>query len=171
MPYVLGDRTLPPDSAWEHEGIQYPANWLRQSTADDRGALGIVWVEDGPSWDRRFYNGYDVDGNLIPKDFATLKATWIKKTKQSCNGRLQASDWMVIRAADGGDPVPAEWTTWRQLMRTECQTKIAAIEDTGNVGSMDPYADLGRVQALRNYVLGTDYGAWTPDPNNEPDGE
>ena len=45
MPYQLGDRTLQLDVPWEHNGVQYPANWLRLSTAQDRAELGITWVE------------------------------------------------------------------------------------------------------------------------------
>ena len=47
MPYKLGSRRLQLDVAWEHNGVQYPANWLRLSTAQDRAELGIIW-EDGP---------------------------------------------------------------------------------------------------------------------------
>ena len=28
MPYKLGDRTLALDVPWEHNDIQYPANWF-----------------------------------------------------------------------------------------------------------------------------------------------
>ena len=40
MPYKLGSRRLALDVAWEHNGVQYPANWLRLSTAQDRAELG-----------------------------------------------------------------------------------------------------------------------------------
>ena len=49
MPYKLGDRTLALDVPWEHNDVQYPANWLRLSTAQDRAELGIVWEAESPS--------------------------------------------------------------------------------------------------------------------------
>ena len=73
MPYKLGDRTLPLDRPWTYQEIQYPSNWLRLSTAQDRAELGIVWVDEPQrNWDQRFYWGYDQDGNLIPKDHTDL---------------------------------------------------------------------------------------------------
>ena len=36
---AAGDLVL--DVAWEHNGVQYPANWLRLSTAQDRAGWGL----------------------------------------------------------------------------------------------------------------------------------
>jgi len=48
MPYKLGSRRLALDVAWEHNDVQYPANWLRLSTAQDRAELGILWEDASP---------------------------------------------------------------------------------------------------------------------------
>ena len=58
------------------------------------------------------------------------------------------------------------WKTWRQTIRTECGTKVTAIEDCAKIGDVSPHADLARVQALAEYVTGADYPAWTADPDN-----
>ena len=92
MPYKLGDRTLPLDRPWVHEEIKYPANWLRLSTAEDRDALGIVWVQPDPVWDQRFYWGYDSDGELIPMDLDQLKASWNERQTETANQKLSTSD-------------------------------------------------------------------------------
>jgi len=60
----------------------------------------------------------------------------------------------------------AGWKTWRQTIRTECGTKVTAIEDCAKIGDVSPHADLARVQALAEYVTGSDYPAWTADPDN-----
>ena len=77
---------------WEHNGVQYPANWLRLSTEQDRAELGIVWVNADPTWNQKWYWGYDADGNLIPKTYTDLKALWIaqdqRKPPTSCCSRL-----------------------------------------------------------------------------------
>jgi len=64
MPYKLGSRRLPLDVAWEHNDVQYPANWLRLSSAQDRSELGIIWEDGERSWNQKWYWGYDADGNL-----------------------------------------------------------------------------------------------------------
>ena len=166
MPYKLGDRTLALDVPWEHNDVQYPANWLRLSTAQDRAELGVVWEAPSAPWNKKFYWGFDADGNLIPKTYADLKALWIAKTKEAANKLLQPSDWMVVRAAEGGTAVPSEWTTWRSTIRTECGTMVAAIEATADVGNTAPHADFGRVEALEQYIAGATYNVWTADPHN-----
>ena len=166
MPYKLGDRTLALDVPWEHNDIQYPANWLRLSSDQDRAELGIVWEAEGSTWNQKFYWGYDADGNLLPKAYANLKTLWIANTKQAANSLLQPSDWMVVRAAEGGTAVPSAWTTWRATIRTECSTMVAAIEATAEVGDTSPHADFGRVEALQQYIEGSSYNVWTADPDN-----
>ena len=166
MPYKLGDRTLALDVPWEHNDIQYPANWLRLSTAQDRAELGIVWEDPGASWNQKFYWGYDADGNLIPKTYADLKTLWIAKTKEAANKLLQPSDWRVIKAKERGSTMNADWKAWRQTIRTECGTMVTAIEATADVGDTAPHADFGRVEALQQYIEGDTYGVWTADPDN-----
>jgi hypothetical protein len=166
MPYKLGDRTLALDVPWEHNDVQYPANWLRLSTAQDRAELGIVWEAEGSSWNQKFYWGYDADGNLIPKTYTDLKTLWIAKTKEAANNLLQPSDWRVIKAKERGTTMNADWKTWRQTIRTECGTMVTAIEATADVGDTAPHADFGRVEALQQYIEGDTYNVWTADPDN-----
>ena len=166
MPYKLGDRTLALDVPWEHNDIQYPANWLRLSTAQDRAELGIVWENAGASWNQKFYWGYDADGNLLPKTHTDLKTLWIAKTKDTANKLLQSSDWRVIKAKERGTTMNADWKTWRQTIRTECGTMVTAIEATADVGDTAPHADFGRVEALQQYIEGSSYNVWTADPDN-----
>ena len=166
MPYKLGDRTLALDVPWEHNDIQYPANWLRLSSDQDRAELGIVWENPPAAWNQKFYWGYDTDGNLIPKTYTDLKTLWIANTKDTANKLLQSSDWRVIKAKERGSTMNADWKTWRQTIRTECGTMVTAIEATADVGDMAPHADFGRVQALQEYIEGGTYNVWTADPDN-----
>lgn len=39
------------------DGTQYPANWLRLASAEERAAIGITEVADAASYDDRFYWG------------------------------------------------------------------------------------------------------------------
>ena len=166
MPYKLGSRTLALDVAWDHNGVQYPANWLRLSTAQDRAELGIIWVDDFTHLQPKVVLGHDSDNNLIPKTYTDLKALWIAKTKETANKLLQPSDWRVIKAKERGSTMNADWKTWRQTIRTECGTMVTAIEATADVGDTSPHADFGRVQALQQYIEGGSYNVWTADPDN-----
>ena len=57
MAFKLDGKPLAYDVAFSHKDINYPANWLRLSTADDKAAIGITEVADDPTYDSRFYYG------------------------------------------------------------------------------------------------------------------
>ena len=174
MPYQLGDRTLALDVPWEHNDIQYPANWLRLSTAQDRAELGITWVDDSPTWNQKWYWGYDSDGNLLPMDYVTLKKQWIADTKRAAYALLQPSDYLWSKMQEENSSFSAAktayndspWSTWRSTIRTECAAMVTVIEATADVGDTSPHADFGRVEALQQYIEGETYGSWTADPDN-----
>ena len=166
MPYKLGSRRLALDVAWEYNDVQYPANWLRLSTAQDRAALGIIWEDASPTYNQKWYWGKDADNNLIPKSYTDLKTLWIAKTKETANKLLQPSDWRVVKAKERGSTMNSDWKTWRQTIRTECGTMVTAIEATADVGDTSPHADFGRVEALQQYIEGGSYNVWTADPDN-----
>ena len=166
MGYYIGTRGLPMDIPWEHNDVQYPANWLRLSSSQDRAELGITWGDVAEYYDQKFYWGFDADGNLIPKTYVDLQANWVAQTKHTANTLLIPSDWRVIKAKETSKTMNAGWKTWRQTIRTECGTKVTAIEDCAKIGDVSPHADLARVQALAEYVTGADYPAWTADPDN-----
>ena len=95
----LNGKTLQYDRAFTHEGISYPANWLRLTTLEEKQAIGIVEIIDQPEdyWDQRFYWGVD-----NPKDLDQLKSLW-KQTQSETAGLLLApSDWRVIKARETG---------------------------------------------------------------------
>jgi len=174
MPYKLGDRTLQLDVAWDYNDVQYPANWLRLSTDQDRSELGIEWVNNDPTWNQKWYWGYDTDGNLIPKTYTDLKTLWVGMTNDTAYKLLQPSDYLWSKLQQQNSSFAAAktaydaspWSTWRATIRTEAAAMVTAIENTASVGDMSPYADLGRVQALQEYIEGGTYNVWTPNPDN-----
>ena len=153
MPYALPDgRTLPMDSPWEYQDINYPANFLRLSTQLDRDRLGIVWIDPPPEYDQRFYWGYDADGHLIPKDHTQLVDQWVAQTRQTANTLLAPTDWIIIREADNGKPADPLLKTWREDIRLATGVKVTAIRDTADT------------PALAAYITGADYPVWPRDP-------
>jgi len=153
MPFRLPDgRLISPDVAFKLMGIQYPANFLRLSTEEEKEALGIVWVDPGPNWDQRFYWGYDDKGKLIPKDHAQLVDQWVAQTRTTANTLLTPTDWIIIREADNGKPADPLLKTWREDIRLATGVKVTAIRDTADT------------PALAAYITGTDYPVWPRDP-------
>lgn len=47
MPYVLPDgRRISVDVPFVLDEVQYPPNWLRHASADDKAAIGVTWEAD-----------------------------------------------------------------------------------------------------------------------------
>jgi hypothetical protein len=58
--YKVNNKPLALDRAFTLGDIQYPANWLRRSTAIARLALGITWETEPARADDRFYWNGDI---------------------------------------------------------------------------------------------------------------
>lgn len=57
--FQLDNKPLALDTAFTHNEISYPANWLRLASPEERAAIGITEVADPASYDDRFYWGVD----------------------------------------------------------------------------------------------------------------
>lgn len=68
MPFKLGTRTIQLDTPFTHNDIQYPANWIRLSTEEDRDAIGLVWEADAVRVDDRFYWDGDINNPKALED-------------------------------------------------------------------------------------------------------
>jgi hypothetical protein len=62
--YKQNGKPLPLDRAFTLGDIQYPANWLRLASAEDKAALGITEEADAVRADDRFYWNGDI---TVPK--------------------------------------------------------------------------------------------------------
>ena len=51
-------------------------------------------------------------------------------------GLLQDTDWMVVRAAEGGTAVPSAITTWRAAVRTKANAMQVQIGNAANVDAL-----------------------------------
>ena len=149
--FILDGKPLSPDVAFTHEGIQYPANWLRLATPEEREAIGITEVPDPPTWDQRFAWGYSEDGQLIWKDHTQLVEQWVSQTRITAGTLLVPTDWVIIREADNGKPADPALKQWRQDIRLATGQKNAAIAATTDTAE------------LAAYITGTEYPVWPSD--------
>jgi hypothetical protein len=143
--FLLDGKPLAPDVAFTHDGIQYPANWLRLSTLEQKEAIGITEVPDPPYYDQRFYWGPD-----LPKDHGQLVEQWVQQTRTTAGTLLAPTDWMVIRQADNGTEMSASVKELREEIRLAAGAKNAEITATADTDE------------LADYITGTDYPTWPP---------
>jgi len=136
MSFILDGRFLPLDTPFEHDGTSFPANWLRLATPEERAAIGITEVNEQPRPDDRFYwvsSNNDGTWTSIPKDLDGLKKTWAAQFKQTAWSMLSGSDWMIVRKSEDGTAVPADWTSYREAVRTTCALAITDLEATTDI--------------------------------------
>jgi hypothetical protein len=145
--FLLDGKPLSPDVAFTTGGIQYPANFLRLASPEERAAIGITEEPDPIPVDQRFW--WDTG---IPKDHVQLVEQWVSQTRTTAGTLLQPSDWLVIRETDNGTAVPEAWRTWRESIRSATGDKVAAIEATLDT------------EELAAYITGADYPTWPRDP-------
>ena len=159
---VLDGKTLVYDRPFSHDGINYPANWLRLTTLAEKEAIGITEVPDTPrsAYDQRFYWGPG-----LPKDLDDLKSLWIKKTKETANTILKPSDWYAIRKADTNEAIPTAWSDWRQSIRVAAAAKITMIELQTDVDSLATYITTSTTSASSPTGIASDYPVWPADPD------
>jgi len=129
----LDGKTLQYDRAFTHDGISYPANWLRLTTLEEKQAIGIVEVADNTKvWDQRFYWGVD-----NPKDLDQLKTNWKQQQSDIASTLLSPSDWRVVKAAEvTAYSVESEWLTYRAAVRTACNTRQTEIDACSDVAAL-----------------------------------
>ena len=142
MAFTLNGKPLAVDIPFTHGDINYPANWLRLSSAEEKTAIGITEVSDPATYDGRFYN---TDGSAKSLDDTTetidgveytylgVKSVLKAQEKDIANSFLAKYDWYVVRKAEKSTAIPTAITTYRDAVRTACDTRekeIDACSDT-----------------------------------------
>jgi len=150
--FILDSKPLALDRAFTHNGVQYPANWLRLASPAEREAIGITEAPDPEPYDQRFYWNPD-----LPKDHTQLVEQWVGQTKTTAGTLLAPTDWMITRSAEpGGKPASDEVLAQRAAIRAKSDEKEAAIANTTSTNE------------LAAYVTSSAYAAWSdPEPSPE----
>ena len=151
MAFKLDGKPLAVDVPFTYGDIHYPANWLRLSSADEKTALGITEVADDPVYDSRFYwnngtaktltdtNEVDENGDPLLDDYGNqiitlgVKSVLKAQEKVTAGTLLAPYDWYVVRKAEKSTAIPTAITTYRDGIRTACDTRekeIDACSDT-----------------------------------------
>ena len=157
MAFKLNGNPLAVDVAFSHNNDkQYPANWLRLSTAEEKKALGITEVADDPvTYDSRFYYGMmelqklltdtnEVDENGDPlldengDQIVTLGVKSVLKAqeKATAGSLLARYDWYVVRKAEKSTAIPSVISTYRDAVRTACDTREKEIDACADTAAL-----------------------------------
>ena len=141
----LNDKPLSYDRAFSHSGIQYPANWLRLASLEEKQAIGITEVADEPGYDQRFYWNQSTPKQLDDKTETVdgeevkttgLKTQWSATQGEIANQLLHPSDWIVIKAKETGTNIPSAWKTYRAAVRTACNARQTEIGNAADVPAL-----------------------------------
>ena len=154
MAFKLDGKPLAVDVAFSHKDIQYPANWLRLSTADEKKDLGITEVADDPVYDSRFYWGdgtakalddvdaKDKDGNLIKDEKGNqvvtqgVKSVLKAQEKEIAKSLLNKYDWQVVRKAEKATALDSAVVTYRDGIRTAYTTRKTEITNCADTAAL-----------------------------------
>ena len=160
MPWKHNGRIIKEGKAWvADDNTKKPGTWASW-TAEHKKASGLVW-EDPPAseapFDNRFYWGRKTDGALIERSLTDvnevdgdgkaildpitgkqivrlgLKSIWINQTKRTAQEKLNKHDWMVIRNAEKSTAISSDITTYRDNVRTACNTIETKINNCSNL--------------------------------------
>lgn len=151
------------NTAFVLNGIQYPANWLNLSTAEDKANIGIVEVKtiNTPADDRFYWVSTelvedtltyinnpkelnDLDGNI------GLKSQWIIQVKNAAYTILLPTDYIEVRNIKDPTYKP-EWIQWRE--------QVLAY-------SKEVVTNINTVNTVEELITIVNSISWPLDPNN-----
>jgi hypothetical protein len=121
--FLLNGNPLAVDTAFINDGIQYPANWLRLSTAEEKSAIGITEVADAVRADDRFY----WDGNLTnPKNLNDVEEVdqngnplYVKEYDQATESMVDTTERLVTKGLKSNFIAQVKQTAGSILAQTD----------------------------------------------------
>lgn len=134
MPFKLGTKTIQLDTPFTHNEIQYPANWIRLASEEDKSAIGMTWEADAVRYDDRYYwNGdinnpkaledkeeSDADGNpMYVKVLGTVdgKPAMVYSTERLVTKGLKSNFIAQIKHTAGSILTQTDWMVIRKAER------------------------------------------------------
>lgn len=130
--FLLNGQPLAVDTPFTANDIQYPANWLRLSSAEEKSAIGITEVADPVRADDRFYwNGdinlpkaledkeeSDEDGNpLYVKVYDPVTESMVDTTERLVTKGLKSNFIAQVKQTAGSILAQTDWMVIRKAER------------------------------------------------------
>lgn len=129
---------------------QYPSNIFSLWSAEELKSIGIYEVvEDNKNLkDEQYYLNANQTfsfakdtvtasyGTATAKDLDALKTEHKQVINRQSASRLQDTDWLVIREADGGTAMPSDIKTHRAAIRTKANEMCSLIDGAKSVDAL-----------------------------------
>jgi hypothetical protein len=141
--------------------VNYPSNIFMLWTASELEAIGIyeVVIDNTNLKDKEYYintnQSFDFADGVVTASYGVatpkaiddvtdedgnvtrgLKYNYKQIINQQAGGILQDTDWMVVRAAEGGTAVSSDIATWRAAVRTKSNDMCAMIDGVADVDAL-----------------------------------
>lgn len=130
-------------TAFEINGVQYPANWLNLSTPEEKAEVGLeeVIATNSPAnqtyyWVSETLVGPDLTYTNTPKDLLSVKTTALNQINATAYSILLPTDWMVVKSVETSTPISPSWNTWRQSIRTTALNATNGVESAADVDAV-----------------------------------
>ena len=154
MAFKLDGKLLQVGVAFTHDDIQYPANWLRFATEEDKKNIGITEEDDPKVYDSRFYfedgtekkitdtNEVDSNGDPVLDENGDqvvtlgLKSLFKAQEKIKAGSLLAKYDWYVVRKSEKSTAIPTTIQTYRDAVRTACDTREKEIDACSDLAAL-----------------------------------
>tara|TARA_R100001594_G_C3959576_1_gene245007 strand:+ start:248 stop:790 length:543 start_codon:yes stop_codon:yes gene_type:complete len=133
-------------------GLRHPSNIFSLWTEAELKAIGIyeITIDRSNFKDTTYYSNTTITytynsssdtvtgayGTATAKDLATLKIQKKNLINEEAFSTLKDSDWLAIRAAEGGTAVPSSWATWRAGVRTKANDMQTLIDNAADVDAL-----------------------------------
>ena len=175
---MLEGRKLRPGRPFKNaEGLQFPANWLKLTSDEEKAAVGITWEAEPERFDSRYYYSagnprpvadvpqvdeddnpvLDANGNQVIQK--GLKTNFAAEQARIAGQILSSTDWYAVRKAETAKAIPANIKTYRAAVRTACDTRQAEI------AAVSTTAELEALMKAPDKVLDTDGETWIDNPD------
>ncbi len=132
--------------------VKYPSNIFSLWSNSELAGIGLypVTVDSSNLKDKEYYLNTDVTytwdsgestctgayGSATAKTLADLKTNHKRTINEQAAGNLEPTDWMVVRAAEGGTAVPSDTTTKRAAVRTKANSMCVQIDGAADVDAL-----------------------------------
>ena len=140
---LLDGKQLRPGRPFTHNGIQYPANWLRLTSWAEKEAIGITEQPDPTPVDTRFYWDTDIPRQLedttdVVSGITTtgLKTQWKEQQDQVAYSLLAPTDWYVVRKTETDEAIPVGITSFRGEVRNISNQRKVSIDTASSVENL-----------------------------------
>jgi hypothetical protein len=133
MPFKIGNKVIPLDTPFTHGDLQYPNNWIRLATEEEKSAIGLVWEADvDMNFDNRFYWAKDLpkaledklevdqDGNpMYVKVLGTVdgKPAMVDSTERLVTKGLKSNFISQVKTTAGTILAQTDWMVIRKAER------------------------------------------------------